>query len=103
MSIKSKTFATAFAVMALGAVVSGSAFAQNAGGGGRGGSGGGDSGPTRMENTAYATVPSNRTRRFNNPDEETFGRRRADNSKECVTPTEGRQGRKAFTSSCGPL
>ena len=102
MSIKSKTFATAFAVMALGAVVSDSAFAQNAGGG-RGGGSGGDSGPTLMDSTFYVVVPNNRTRRFADPNDETFGRRRADISRECVMPTEGRNGRKAFTNACGPL
>jgi hypothetical protein len=103
MSIKSRTFATAFALMALGAVVSGSAFAQNAGGGGRGGGSGGDSGPTLMDSTFYAVVPNSRTRRFADPNDETFSRRRADSSRECVMPTEGRNGRKAFTNACGPL
>jgi hypothetical protein len=106
MSIKSRTFATALAVMALGAVVSGSAFAQAAGGGGRGGSGGGGGGdgPTTADGKAYSTVPSSRTARFNDPNWDVVEVRRSrDNSKECVMPTEGRHGRKAFTSSCGPL
>ncbi len=105
MSIKSRTFATALAVMALGAVVSGSALAQNAGGGGRGGgSGGGGDGPTTTDGKAYATVPSSRTARFNDPNWDVVEvRRPRDNGRECVMPTEGRQGRKSFTGSCGPL
>jgi hypothetical protein len=103
MSIKSRTFATAFAVMALGTIVSGSAFAQSQGGGGRGGGSGGDSGPTTTDGKAYATVPSSRTARIFDPNDIVEQRRTRDTSKECVSPTEGRNGRKAFTGSCGPL